>query len=91
MGALYLQIVAPTYGLTAIGMELYFAGQGARRIGWPMLATAVRLTFAVGATVLASTGAASLATAFMLVAAGVFSAALISVVGFARVSWGPKT
>ncbi|RTL24596.1 MAG: MATE family efflux transporter [Burkholderiales bacterium] len=91
VGALYLQIVAPTYGLTAIGMELYFAGQGARRIGWPMLATAVRLTFAVGATVLASTGAASLATAFMLVAAGVFSAALISVVGFARVSWGPKT
>ncbi len=62
-------ILGPTYALTAISMELYFAGQGARRIGWPMGATTVRLTFSVGATVWVTLGGASLTTAFATVAA----------------------
>jgi putative MATE family efflux protein len=88
VGARYLQILGPTYGLTAISMELYFAGQGARRIAWPMAATAMRLAFAVFATALAAMGAASLTTAFALVAAGVVCAAVITLWGFARVRWG---
>lgn len=91
VGALYLQIVGPTYGLSAISMELYFAGQGARRIGWPMVATATRLAFAVLATALAASGAVSLGFAFVLVAAGVVSSAVISLWGFARTSWGERT
>lgn len=87
VGSTYLRILGPTYGLTAIAMELYFAGQGARRIGWPMAATALRLAFAVLATVLAATGAVSLSGAFALVAAGVVLSAVVTLVGFRRVDW----
>lgn len=91
VGALYLQIVGPTYGLSAISMELYFAGQGARSIGWPMVATVIRLAFAVLATALAASGAVDLSVAFMLVAAGVVLSAVISLWGFVRTPWGERT
>jgi len=45
-GALYLRIVGPTYGLVGLGMLLYFAGQGAGRVVWPVLAGAARLVVA---------------------------------------------
>ncbi len=90
VGSLYLRIVGPTYGLMAIAMELYFAGQGARRIAWPMAATTVRLAFAVLATVLAAHGAVGLGTAFALVAIGIVCAAAISGWGFWRVSWDSR-
>src|SRR5205814_5307044 len=41
-GALYLRIVGPTYGLVGLGMLLYFAGQGAGRVVWPVLAGTAR-------------------------------------------------
>lgn len=90
VGSLYLRIVGPTYGLMAIAMELYFAGQGARRIGWPMAATALRLAFAVLATVLAARGLVSLGTAFAMLAAGTVGAAALSAWGFRRVSWSTR-
>ena len=39
----YLRIVAPFYGVFGIGLTLYFAGQGARRVGWPIAAGTFRL------------------------------------------------
>jgi Na+-driven multidrug efflux pump len=87
VGSQYLRTIGPTYGLMAIAMELYFAGQGARRIAWPMVATVVRLAFAVLATVLAARGEIGLGTAFVLVAVGIASAAALSGWGFWRVSW----
>ena len=45
-GAHYLHIVAPTYGLFGLGMLLYFAGQGAGRVLWPVLAGTARLLVA---------------------------------------------
>ena len=86
-GASYLLILGPTHALTAINMELYFAGQGGRRIGWPMVATATRLAFSVGAAVWVTQGGASLMTAFVTVAAGVAVSASISLAGFWRVRW----
>lgn len=47
-GALYLRIVAPFYGLVGLGMLLYFAGQGAGRVLWPVLAGTARLLVAAG-------------------------------------------
>jgi Na+-driven multidrug efflux pump len=44
--ALYLRIVAPFYGVLGVGMTLYFAGQGARRVGWPITAGTLRLLIA---------------------------------------------
>ncbi|WP_051439035.1 MATE family efflux transporter [Ciceribacter selenitireducens] len=46
MGALYLRTVAPTYGAVGLGLALYFASQGARRVVLPVLAGTVRLVIA---------------------------------------------
>jgi putative MATE family efflux protein len=45
-GVLYLRTVAPFYGAIGIGMALYFAGQGAKRVVAPILAGTVRLIVA---------------------------------------------
>jgi putative MATE family efflux protein len=47
-GAQYLRIVGPCYGLFGAGLALYFASQGAGRLGWPLLASALRVTIATG-------------------------------------------
>jgi putative MATE family efflux protein len=90
VGAHYLHLVAPTYGLIAINMELYFAGQGAHRIGWPMTAGVIRFVCALLAMALVFLGHASLETAFVLVAIGVLASGTISLLGFKRVSWEPR-
>jgi putative MATE family efflux protein len=46
VGAQYLRIVGPFYGLFGGGMALYFASQGAGRLGWPLLAGVLRLAIA---------------------------------------------
>jgi Na+-driven multidrug efflux pump len=46
VGAQYLRIVGPFYGLFGGGMALYFASQGAGRLGWPLLAGLLRLAVA---------------------------------------------
>lgn len=45
-GSSYLRNVAPFYGMIAIGMSLYFAGQGAKRVLGPVLAGTVRMIIA---------------------------------------------
>jgi Na+-driven multidrug efflux pump len=66
---LYLRTVAPLYAVFGFAMTLYFAGQGARRVGWPIVAGTLRLVVGgVAAVVVASLGG-SLATMFGLVAA----------------------
>ncbi|MBI1773808.1 MAG: MATE family efflux transporter [Proteobacteria bacterium] len=45
-GALYLRTVAPCYGFFGLGMMLYFASQGARRVAWPVIGGTIRLIVA---------------------------------------------
>jgi Na+-driven multidrug efflux pump len=45
-GEIYLHTVAPFYGIFGFGMLLYFAGQGAGRVLWPVLAGTARLIIA---------------------------------------------
>jgi putative MATE family efflux protein len=45
-GSLYLRWVGPSYGFFGFGLALYFASQGAGRLGWPLLANVVRLLVA---------------------------------------------
>lgn len=47
-GTLYFRTVAPFYGLVGLGMLLYFAGQGAGRVFWPVMAGLARLVIAGG-------------------------------------------
>ena len=46
VGAQYLRIVGPVYGLFGLGLILYFASQGAGRLLWPVLGNIVRLVIA---------------------------------------------
>jgi Na+-driven multidrug efflux pump len=48
VGATYLLIVGPTYGFFGLGLALYFASQGAGRLGWPLTAGFARLVLAAG-------------------------------------------
>ncbi|WP_459607618.1 MATE family efflux transporter [Dickeya oryzae] len=68
-GSLYLRNVAPCYGAIGIGMALYFAGQGAKRVLWPVLAGTVRMVIAAAVGWLAVTQyGAGLTSLFTIVA-----------------------
>ncbi|WP_236759756.1 MATE family efflux transporter [Agrobacterium tumefaciens] len=71
MGSLYLQIVAPAYGAVGLGLALYFASQGTRRVLLPVLAGTVRMTIAafVGWSAVMWYGA-SMGMLFQIVAVG---------------------
>jgi len=45
-GSSYLRMVGPFYGFVGLGMLLYFAGQGAKHVTWPVLAGTARLAIA---------------------------------------------
>ena len=47
-GSSYLRIAGPAYGFFAFGMSLYFAAQGAGRLGKPLAVTLGRTTIAIG-------------------------------------------
>ncbi len=47
-GALYLRTVGPAYGAFGLAMLLYFSGQGAGRVLWPVIAGTARLVIAAG-------------------------------------------
>lgn len=68
-GSLYLRNVAPCYGAIGIGMALYFAGQGAKRVLWPVLAGTIRMVIAAAVGWLAVTQyGAGLTSLFTIVA-----------------------
>jgi putative MATE family efflux protein len=46
VAATYLRIVGPTYAFFGVGLALYFASQGAGRLGWPVAAGVTRLVLA---------------------------------------------
>jgi len=47
-GVTYLRYAGPGYGFFGLGLSLYFASQGAGRLGWPLFAGFLRMTIAVG-------------------------------------------
>ncbi len=54
VGASYLQIVGPIYGLYGLGMALYFATQGFGNVIWTVTANAVRLLVSAGSALVAA-------------------------------------
>jgi putative MATE family efflux protein len=48
VGASYLQTVGPFYGFFGGGLALYFASQGAGRVGWSMMIAVLRVIIAAG-------------------------------------------
>ena len=47
VGAVYLRMVGPCYGLFGLGLALYFASQGSGRLLWPLIAGFIRLCIAL--------------------------------------------
>ncbi|QYM91609.1 MATE family efflux transporter [Dickeya zeae] len=80
VGTLYLQNVAPFYGAIGIAMALYFAGQGAKRVFWPVIAGTVRMVIAAVAGWLAVTQFnADLSLLFTIIALSAFVYGAITV------------
>ena len=46
-GVAYLRVVGPFFGFFGMGFTLYFAGQGARKLAWPLSSGVLRLVIAV--------------------------------------------
>ena len=90
-GATYLRHVGPAYGLFGLGLALYFASQGARRMGWSTLAGFARLLVIAGlGHLLVTRGGGGLdSLSAVLVAAPAVFAALACVPWWPRVADAP--
>jgi putative MATE family efflux protein len=90
-GSSYLRIVAPFYGFVGLGMLLYFAGQGAKRVTWPVLAGTLRLIIAAAGGWLAiKIYHADLSWAFGAVAASSLVFGGLTALAMRLQNWGGK-
>ena len=86
-GAAYLRIVGPFYVCVGIAVALYFASQGPRRVGWPVLAGTARLIIAAGGGWLAVRMGAGIEAVFGCIAAGLVVWAALTAAAVRLVSW----
>ncbi|BDL41184.1 hypothetical protein MSPGM_37740 [Methylorubrum sp. GM97] len=82
-GSLYLRIVGPFYGFFGFGLALYFAAQGAGRVGWPLAASLLRMGVALGGAWLALAFGLGLAGTFIAMSAGFVTMGLVNAAAFA--------
>ncbi|MGH7076100.1 MAG: MATE family efflux transporter [Stellaceae bacterium] len=90
-GARYFHTVAPFYGAVGLGMMLYFAGQGAGRVFWPVVAGTVRLALAgLGGWFVVRQLGLGLPTLFIAVACASLSFGTITAIAALAGPFGPK-
>jgi Na+-driven multidrug efflux pump len=89
MGTLYLRTVAPVYGAVGLGLALYFASQGAKRVLFPVLAGTVRMIIAafIGWSAVIWFGA-GLSTLYRITALAAVSYGLLTAVAMIGSAWG---
>ena len=88
-GALYLRSVAPFYGAFGLGLLLYFAGQGAGRVAWPVAAGTTRLVIAaVGGWLLVAGLGLGLEALFAAVATATVALGAITATALLVAPWG---
>lgn len=92
MGTLYLRTVAPVYGAVGLGLALYFASQGAKRVLYPVLAGTVRMIIAafIGWSAVAWFGA-GLSTLFQITALAAVSYGVLTAAAMLGGAWGRRT
>ncbi len=90
-GSAYLRAVGPFYGFFGLGLALYFASQGAGRLGWPLLAGFLRMFvgLAGGWLVLRATG--SLLGLFVALGLGMLTYGVLVTLAVALGSWFRRT
>jgi putative MATE family efflux protein len=86
-GSLYLRIVAPFYAFFGAGMALYFAAQGAGRVGLPILAGTARLVAVAAGGLFVVWSGAPLYWLFAVIACGMVLFGGIAAVGVHRTRW----
>ena len=87
LGAWYLRIVGPIYGLYGLGMALYFATQGFGSVIWTVTANAVRLLASAGCAMIAITWLDLGAIGFFIaIAAGFCTYAALTAAAMLRVN-----
>ncbi len=82
-GTLYLRIVGPFYGFFGAGLALYFAAQGAGRVGWPLAASLLRMGVALGGAWITSALGLGLISTFLGISAGFVVMGLVNAAAFA--------
>lgn len=82
-GTAYLRLVGPFYGFFGFGLALYFAAQGAGRVGWPLTASLLRMAVALGGAGLAAALGLGLTGMFVALAAGFATMGLVNALAFA--------
>jgi putative MATE family efflux protein len=87
VGARYLRAVGPFFGFFGLGMALYFASQGARRLLWPFLANLSRLLIAAAGGWLALRVNSNLTLVFVALAAALVAFGLINASAVAGGAW----
>jgi putative MATE family efflux protein len=89
IGVLYLRNVAPVFGAIGMGMALYFASQGAKRVLFPVLAGTVRMFIAafIGWSVVTWFGA-ELSTLFEITALASVSYGFLTAAAVLFGAWG---
>src|SRR5438094_491466 len=86
-GGLYLRSVAPFYALFAAGMALYFASQGAGRVGLPILAGTARLAVVAAGGLIVVQAGAPLAALFGVIAFGIALFGALTSAAVHRATW----
>jgi putative MATE family efflux protein len=86
-GSLYLHIVGPTYGFFGGGLALYFASQGAGRVGWAMMVAVLRVIIAAGGGWLAVKYFGGSTALFVVIAAALVIYGFANVIAVASGVW----
>jgi putative MATE family efflux protein len=87
VGTSYLQIVGPFYGFFGGGLALYFASQGAGRVGWAMAVAVLRVIIAAGGGWIAVTKLGGSSGLFVALAVAMFVYGLANVAAVAGGAW----
>jgi putative MATE family efflux protein len=87
VGTSYLRIVGPFYGFFGGGLALYFASQGAGRVGWAVMVAVLRVVIAVGGGWVAVTELSGSSGLFVALAAAIIIYGIANVLGVAGGAW----
>ena len=84
----YLRIAGPCYGFFGLGLALYFASQGARKVLGPVLAGTLRLAIVALFGLLVATRGLELDWLFAVVAGAMLAYAAFAAAAVASSNWG---
>ncbi|WP_428488323.1 MATE family efflux transporter [Rhodopila sp.] len=89
-GSQYLRIVGPCYGFFGLGLVLYFASQGAGRLGWPVAAQFFRLMVAGAGSLIALRLGGGLTSVFVMIGVALAVFGLTVAASIASGSWSGR-